>query len=102
LQTHLQNVQDINAAHQQVLQNMGAAHQQALHDMGAAHQQSLQEMISLLVRELGEENRKTLNSTVTMILDNQKVLLVQAEDRLEEKFERWYQRFQGQARDSNQ
>ena len=75
----------------------------ALHDMGAAHHhRSLQEMVILLVRELGKENRKTLNSTVTTILDNQKVLPVQTEDSLEEKFERWYQRFQGQACNSNQ
>jgi len=80
---------------------MGAAHQQALYDMGAAHHRSLQEMVTLLDRELGEENQKTLNSTVTTILDNQKVLLVQTEDCLEEKFEHWYQRFQGQARNSN-
>ncbi len=64
-------------------------HLRTVQDMGMQHHQAIQDMVSLLIRDLGEENRKATNSTIKLILDNQKCLLVQAEDRLEEKFRRW-------------
>ncbi len=50
----------------------------------------MKEMIALIIEKCGEENRKTIDE----VLKNQRWLLAQAEDRLEEKLERWAQKFQ--------